>query len=339
MAVAALVEAPVMTATNVTHFLNAVLVTGHARKRCVALLFALLTLLAPASVSAQNYAVVVSGLGGESQFTDQFAKTGKAVFESLQSLDVQDDRVVYLGESATRDTILSAIDDIASRINQDQHSVFSLYLIGHGNADSSGWRFNVSGPDITTEDLIVALNPVKASTQLVVLAASSSGAALDILAQPQRVVVSATKSGGENNAVKFPQFLEQALRVSDADYDRNEILTIAEVFRYVQNQTVQYYEQEKLIAPEHARLKGDNAADIPVSLLGSLQNATDDPVVASLLAERLLLEGSFKKLTSAKSTLSSTDYYAQLEQLLLKIARLQVTIDAATGWSDRDAES
>lgn len=299
----------------------------------------IVSLLFAYPVSAQTYAIIVSGLGGEFQYTEQFASTGQVVFESLQSLDVEDDLIVYLDETATREIILKTIDDVARRIKSDEPSVFALFLIGHGNVDSGGWRFNISGPDLTTEDLVAVLNPITASQQLVVLAASASGAALDILAQPQRVVVTATKSGGENNAVKFPGFMAQALRLSEADYDRNEILTIAEVFRFAESRTVEYFEQEKLLAPEHARLKGENAADIPVALLGSLKNATNDPAVASLLDERLVLEDSFKQLKRAKSTLTSKDYYAQLEQLLLEIARLQQVIDVATGWSESDAES
>jgi hypothetical protein len=282
---------------------------------------------------------VVSGLGGESQYSEQFSSAGKMVFESLQSLDVEDDLVVYLDESATRESILQTIEDVASRIVPGEPSVFSLFLIGHGNADSDGWRFNVAGPDLTTNDLVASLNSITASDQLVVLATSSSGAALDILAQPQRVVVTATKSGGENNAVKFPEFMALALNDSEADYDRNEILTIAEVFRFAKNRTVEFYEQQKLLAPEHARLEGNSAVDIPVALLGSLKNATDDPAIASLLDKRLVLENEFKQLKGEKATLTSNDYYTQLEKLLLKIARLQQSIDAATGWSESDAES
>lgn len=309
-------------------------VSSAVRKSLAQIVLLLVTGVQAFPLSAQTYAVVVSGLGGESQYTEQFATTGQVVFESLQTLDAERDFIAYLDETSTREVILQTIDDIASRIEPGEPSVFSLFLIGHGNADSNGWRFNVRGPDLTTEDLVTALNPLAATQQLVVLATSASGAALDILAQPQRVIVTATKSGGENNAVKFPEFMAQALRRSEADYDRNEILTIAELFRYAQSRTVDYYEQQKLLASEHARLSGDNANDIAVALLGSLKNATDDPAVAALLDQRLVLEEAFKQLKQAKSTMSSQDYYSQLEQLLLKIAKLQQAIDLSTGWSE-----
>jgi len=69
-----------------------------------------------------------------------------------------------------------------------------------------------------------------------------------------------------------------------------------------------------------------------------LKNATDDPAVALLLDERLSLENSFKQLKETKASLPTADYYGQLEQLLLKIARLQQSIDSATGWSESDAD-
>lgn len=292
-----------------------------------------------ASVYAENHAVVVAGLGGDANYSEQFSNTGTAVYDALQTLDINADRVVYLDEKATKDDILKAINDVSQRIEDPAVAVFSLFLIGHGNADSEGWRFNVAGPDLTTADIVAAINPLGSVQQLIVLASSASGAALDTLSQPGRVVVTATKSGGEINAVRFPEYLAEALRSPQSDVDRNEILTIAEAFRYAESRTVEYYEHQNLLAPEHARLRGDNATEIPLALLGSLKDASEKPEVAALLAERLVLESRFKTLREAKPSMSKPDYYRDLEVLLLEIARLQQSIDLATGWSENDADS
>ncbi|MFK8078061.1 MAG: hypothetical protein AB8B84_15850 [Granulosicoccus sp.] len=288
---------------------------------------------------AENHAIVVTGLGGDAHYSEQFSNTGTVVYDSLQTLDVDADRVVFLDETATKNDILKAINDVYPRIEEPSVAVFYLFLIGHGNADSEGWRFNVAGPDLTTADIVAALNPLSSVQQLIVLASSASGAALEILSQPGRVVVTATKSGGEINAVRFPEYLAEALRSPQSDIDRNEILTIAEAFRYAESRTVEYYEQQNLLAPEHARLRGDNATDIPLALLGSLKDASKEPEVAALLAERLVLESRFKTLKEAKPSMSKPDYYQELEVLLLEIARLQQSIDFATGWSENDAGS
>ena len=110
VAAAAPVETLVMIASRI--FLN----LGQYAHR-ITLLFGLVLLTSP--VAAQTHAVVVSGLGGESQYTEQFATAGKVVFDSLQSLDLDDDLIVYLDETATREAILAAIDDVASRIKPD----------------------------------------------------------------------------------------------------------------------------------------------------------------------------------------------------------------------------
>ena len=291
------------------------------------------------SLFAENHAVVVTGLGGNANYAEQFSNTGTAIYESLQTLDIETDRVVFLDEKATKENILDAINDVGQRIEDPSVAFFSLFLIGHGNADSDGWRFNIAGPDLTTNDIVAALNPLASVQQLVVLASSASGAALDTLAQPGRVVVTATKSGGEVNAVRFPEYLAEALRSAQSDVDRNEILTIAEAFRFAESRTVEYYEQQNLLAPEHARLRGDKATQIPLALLGSLKDASKEPEVAALLAERLVLESRFKTLKEAKPSMSKPDYYRDLELLLLEIARLQQSIDLATGWSENDADS
>ena len=316
----------------------------------VALVLGLSVLLSSAPLFASTYAVVMTGLGGTDEYTASFKGTGIALSSALLTLESDESLVISLDENATREDLLNAIEQQANRMQRDAEErassdatsvqpAFVLMLVGHGNVDANGWRFNVAGPDLTNEDLIAALNAVPSTRQLLVLAASASGATLDSLSQLGRVVVTATKSGGEINAVRFPEYLAQAVSSDVADYDRNEILTVAEAYRFAQARTSEYYEQQNLLASEHSRLRGDLADEFPIALLGSLQDAKDDPVIASLLDERLLLEQTFKSLRERKPELPVEQYYSELEELLLSIARLQQTIDETTGWSESDADS
>jgi hypothetical protein len=325
----------------------------------IASCMAVLCISASMPLSAKTYGVIVSGLGGNEQYADSFKDWTAAYVEALGSLDKDDDLIISLDESATREDILDAIAYQSKQILQatavetgsetnapesnrslSKEAVnFVLILAGHGTADGSTWRFNIKGPDVTTEDLISALNQVVSNQQLVVLATSASGATLDSLSQPGRVVVTATKSGGEVNAVRFPGYLAEALRGGVADYDRNEILTIAEAYRFAEAHTSEYYERENLLASEHPRLRGEGAADMAVALLGSLKDARDDPIVAALLDQRLDLEQDFLLLKSKKSDMPVDEYYTQLKDLLISIATLQQSIDDATGWSEKDADS
>ncbi len=322
-----------------------------ASKRCLqqlttsflSLFFAFFSL----DATARTYGVVVEGLGGSPEYAEAFASTSQSLSAALQTLDTDASLIISLDASSTRETILQAIEQQALRIQSDISSadsagiepVFVLMMTGHGNANREGWVFNVKGPDITSNELVAALNGVPTARQLVVLAASASGAALESMSQLGRVLVTATKSGGEINAVRFHGFLADAVTSDTADFDRNEILTVAEAFRFAEARTREYYEQQKLLASEHSRLRGELAGDLAIALLGSLKDAKDDPVVVSLLDERLVLERNFKALRMRKPDMLATDYYDELETLLLSIARLQQSIDEATGWSESDAES
>jgi len=125
------------------------------------------------------------------------------------------------GAEVSRTSVLAEIKNIADNINeQDQ---FVLMLIGHASYDGERYRFNIPGPDLTDIDLKRSVDNVLANKQLIVLATSASGVMLQQLEKPGRVVVTATKSGGEINAVVFPKYWAAALTTVKADFDRNEI--------------------------------------------------------------------------------------------------------------------
>lgn len=283
---------------------------------------------------AKSTGLVVTGIGGNADYAKQFAAQGQSVVNALRTVsDAPEDFVLLQAEQATRVAVLAQLEKLA----QMQGDTFFLIMLGHGTTDAEGWRFNLSGEDVTTEDLIGALADVDAATQLVLLGTSASGAVLDILSQPGRYVVTATKSAGELNAVRFPEYLAKAMESAVADTDRNEILTLAEAFRYANSQTQGYYEEQNLLASEHARLTGDEPERLALARLGSLRSAIDDPEVAKLLDERLLLEDEFLALKSRKPNMQTAVYYETLEPLLVSIARLQQKIDAATGWQELNA--
>lgn len=292
-----------------------------------------LSISLPLGVRADFSALVVAGLGGNTDYQERFDEDAQLVADALRTLTIEKDNVVLLtGEQVS----LAAIQDAFERISGVAGDQFVLILIGHGTSDGRTYRFNIPGPDLTTQELVAGLTMVNSSQQAVVVATSASGELLDILSQPSRVVLTATKSAGEINAVKYSEYLAEALSSNSADIDRNEILTMAEAFRYATEQTAKFYESRKLFASEHARISGDTAKDIPLAYLGGLAKALQNPEVAQLLDQRLELELEFHALKATKGDLIRSDYYGQLEELLVKIALLQQKIDRATGWETTD---
>ncbi len=282
-------------------------------------------------VLASTTGVIVSGIGGTVEYENEFEENAQRVLDGLQTLNPDKDAFTLLtGPVVTSESVMQAIGEQSAK----QPQTFILVLLGHGSIDGRHWRFNIPGPDISDEDLIAALAGVNASDQLLVVATSASGVLLDTLSQPGRVVVTATKSGGEINASRFGGYFAQAIGSDVADVDRNEILTVGEAWRYANEQVAKYYEDQKLLASEHPRIVTNGQADIAVARLGALRMALDNPAVAGLLEQRLDLEKQFNALRQQKESLGFEQYYQQLEPILIDIATLQQKIDTETGWGE-----
>ncbi len=141
-------------------------------------------------------------------------------------------------------------------------------LIGHGTYDGVEYKFNIPGPDITGAELAALLDRVPAARQLVVNMTSSSGGSIEFLRKPNRVVITATKTGTEKNATVFARYWAEALRDPAADADKNETVSALEAFHYAQRKTTEFFDTQKRLATEHAVLedtgKGEGEHD-PIS--------------------------------------------------------------------------
>ena len=111
------------------------------------------------------------------------------------------------------------------------HDALVLMLIGHGSYDGVEYKFNIPGPDITGTELAALLDRIPATRQLVVNMTSSSGGSIESLRRPNRVVITATKTGTEKNATVFARYWAEALRDPAADSDKNEVVSALEAFQ------------------------------------------------------------------------------------------------------------
>jgi hypothetical protein len=96
------------------------------------------------------------------------------------------------------------------------------------------------------------LDRVPAQRQLVVNMTSCSGGSIEQLRRPNRIVISATKTGSEKNATNFARYFVEALREPSADTDKNESVSALEAFRYAQAKTTEFFDTQKRLATEHS---------------------------------------------------------------------------------------
>jgi len=219
-----------------------------------------------------------------------------------------------------------------------------VMLIGHGSYDGYDYKINLPGPDLSAAELATLLNRIPASRQLVVNMTSASGGSIEFLRKPDRVVISATKTGTEKNATVFARYWAEALHDPAADSDKNEVISALEAFRYAEKKTVGFYEQQNRLATEHAVLEdtgkgepvrapspengeGMLAAAFPLLRIGATAAAAKDPAKLKLLAKKEELEQQIDKLKYEKAALPPGEYKKQLAALLLELARTQEELD------------
>lgn len=309
---------------------------------CIALLLAFAS--GAPCLHAATYYVTIAGLGGTPEYETQFQKWATDIDRELRQSGPDVDVQTIYGPAATRERIESVLRDVATKATADD--AFALFLIGHGSFDGSDYKFNIPGPDITAGELASALNRIRAGRQLVVNMSSCSGASLAAFAKRDRIVITATKSGSENNATVFARYWVDALRDPAADTDKNGDISALEAFRYTQSKTNAYFESEKLLATEHAVFtdtgstnavrdpKPDNHQGLLASAFlvkeapsGESAAIAADPQKAKLLKDKQQLEAKIDRLKYQKAAMPEQEYRQELTALLLQLARTQAEID------------
>jgi len=174
--------------------------TGRSRLLVRLLASASLVLTAATAARAQQtHVLVITGVGGDEEHATKFKEWATSFVDAAKKKEgVPEANIVYLSDrGATKAAVEKAFGDIAARAKPNDE-VFVL-LIGHGSFDGSVAAFNLMGPDLTADDYARQLSKFSSQRVVFVNTASASGAFLKPLAAPGRVIVAATKTGGERN--------------------------------------------------------------------------------------------------------------------------------------------
>ncbi|HUG01243.1 MAG TPA: hypothetical protein VML95_05235 [Longimicrobiales bacterium] len=330
---------------------------GGARRGWSAALVAA-ALLGPADGVAQARVVVVSGLGGEPAYEERFRRWGATIAEAARAVPgARAEDVVFLAEDpdaagpaadgrSTLEGVEKAFQALAERPGG---APLLVVLIGHGSADARGARVNLPGPDLTATVLDALLKASGGDPVAVVVASSSSGAFLEPLAHAGRIVVTATRAGGERQATRFAAHFAEAFAGGAADTDKDGRVSLLEAFRYAEAEVERSFASAGQLQTEHPVLDddGDGAAgdrDGEVAarfFLGSASGADDDAAelvsatgaLRELLEERARIESELEALKARKEGVDADAYDQALEALFVRLALNARALRAERGGS------
>jgi hypothetical protein len=297
-----------------------------------------------ASQEPHSYWLVVTGLSGEpdiattyGEWSNQIARVARDRFGATRVLELSEAGPASATMS-TRSNIERQLTDIAMHATP-QDALF-IILIGHGSASDNLPRIALPGPDLSAMDLARYLGTMPARVT-VINTASTSGAWLVPLASKGRVVVTATKSGTEQNETTFAGYFAAALSSDAADTDKDNRVSVLEAFDYAKREVERAYAADKRMLTEHAQIDGDGdgkavaaaTTESPDGAVASLTffsvtgstsktaTAPQTPELRALYAAKTRLEEQLAALRTRKAEMPEAEYQKQLEPLLLEIAK------------------
>lgn len=295
-----------------------------------------LALAAPAAAQ-ETHVVVITGVSGDEEHAKNFHSWATKLIDSATKKDgVPAANIIYLAEKtevdaarvrgrSTRENVEKTIADLATRARPNDQVL--VVLIGHGSFDGRQAAFNLPGPDLTAADWSTLLGKLSAQRVAFINTASSSGAFLPAVAGPGRTIVTATKTGGERNATRFPEFFVEAFGDETADRDRNGHVSVLEAFDYTRNKVAKAFEQGGLLLTEHATIEDGNEGRVagtvflaPRPMDGGLKVDTSDPQVRALLDQRDDIQKQLDGLRLRKDAMDAARYEQELERLLTDLA-------------------
>jgi hypothetical protein len=294
---------------------------GPDMKRSSPLLMALLLGWA-LPLHALTEVLIVTGLAGDAQFEQTFPAQSEAMKEAFARTGANVS--LLAGEDARREGIKGRMDEYSRSLTPDDRLI--VVYVGHGSYDGRQFKFNLPGPDLSAREAGAWLDDI-AAWQLMIIASSASGAALDVLSDERRTLMTATRSGEQSNVTVFGDYLVQALHDRSADVNKDEKLSLDEVFQFTQRAVADHYEQRRLMATEHPQLVNARA----LFTLNRLPPPTLDPALAALVSRRDGIESAIETLKDSKSGMAPDAYFQELQQLLLELALVQQELEREGG--------
>ncbi|HWI56422.1 MAG TPA: hypothetical protein VNZ22_04300, partial [Bacillota bacterium] len=292
------------------------------------------------STNATPTLLLVVGAPGESEYGSNFVRqvelwTATAARAKATTISIG---LRAASEGSDWDRLKAAL----AAEPKDSSQPLWLILIGHGTFDGREARFNLRGPDVTASQLSAWLAPFHRPLVLI-NTASASAPFINQLSATNRVILTATRSGSEQNFTRFGQFLAEALSDRQTDLDKDGQISLLEAFLAASARVNEFYKTEGRLATEHALLddngdaqgtpaewfrgvravkKPQGAAAVDGARAHQMHLVLSDAeqsLPPEIRARRDAIELAIAHLRETKTNYSEADYYLKLEQLLSEL--------------------
>jgi hypothetical protein len=308
------------------------------------------TLRASEHFKAEATVLVAVGAAGEDDFGKVFKDSALAWQKAAEAARAKFIAVGLTNAAATNDLqeFQAALD---SEI-KDGPAELWIVLLGHGTWDNKEAKFNLRGPDLSAMNLAQLLQPFTRPIA-VINTASASAPFMKALTHTNRVVITATKSGAEQNYARLGRYLSESIADPAADLDKDGQTSLLESFLMASRSVAEFYKSEGRLATEHALLddNGDGLGTpaewfrgirvVKAPAQGGavdglrahqwhlVRSSDDQKLTPEQRHRRDELEREVAALRREKPLLKEDVYYERLEALLSRMAEVVLSDEPA----------
>ncbi len=302
---------------------------------------------------ATHEVLVIVGAKGEETFDAKFRAAVAAWQEACKRAGARCDVVGGADGSS-----LEASDDRARverwLVAKEDATSAPLWLVyvGHGTFDGKVAQLNVRGKDISMEELDGWLKRFTNRTVIVIHGGSASAPAIPALAGPNRIVISATRSGEEVNYARFGERFAESVANPTADIDQDGQTSLLEAFLTASKQVQSLYAEWGRMATEHALIddngdkqgtaadwfkgtrlvkrpdKGGEADGLRAGQIVLVGTAEERALTPEQRTRREALEKELAALRAKKDGMDERQYWLRLEEILRQLAEFYRTAAA-----------
>ncbi|HMJ90460.1 MAG TPA: hypothetical protein VK530_11625 [Candidatus Acidoferrum sp.] len=287
--------------------------------------------------------IAVVGAAGEEEFAKEFIESARHWQNACATGGVN-----FIGIGLTNGSSTNDVEVLQQALQKEPtNSAGELWLVflGHGTWDGKEAKFNLRGPDLSASDLVKQLAPFTRPIAII-NSASASAPFIKALSHSNRVVITSTRSGAEENYTRFGRYISESIASPSADLDKDGQTSLLEAFLIASRRVTEFYKTEGRLATEHALIddngdglgtpvdwfRGVRAVKTPsagTSIDGVrahqwhlVRSASEQALDPEQRRKRDTVEVEINSLRRRKSELKEDDYYKELERLLTELAPL-----------------
>ena len=253
----------------------------------VCLILICILLITP-DASAEDYALIIGGVGGEKSFYDEFWNATTRMRELLiEEYGYAPEHITFLFEDggegsdlvdgkSTKAGVEAAFTDLQTRLQSDDR--FLLFMVGHATKTGGGLKFNSPGRDIRDIEWATLINQIPAEQMVLIFGFPYSARLVSQVSKEGRTVITACSAREGYLRSGFGNIFIDAFSDRAADADNNGAISLLEAFLYTQKRVKTWYENDGSVQSEHPHLddNGDGIASRK-----ELPNASDGVLAQS----------------------------------------------------------